>query len=86
MLECVERGERDCADGTLSDDVRRRRRLFFSGFVNSYVKRSMMCVSRLAEPALPHGSDHSGSSGGPMNLLPLQGWSSLDKQEGDVGL
>ena len=78
-------GERDSVDGTLSGDVRSRHSLFFSGSTHSSAEHSIVCC-QIGQTCPPHKSEHSRSPGGPMNLLPLQDWSSLNKLSGDVGL
>ena len=44
-----------------------------------------MCY-QIGQTCSPRSSEHSGSLGGPLNRLPLQDWSSLNKLAGDVGL
>ena len=57
----------------------------FLGSTNSYVEHIMLCVAKFTNLS-PHGSEHSGSLGGPTNVLPPQDWSSINKLLRDLGL
>ena len=60
-------------------------RIFFS-VLRITVQNIVCCVLTNFQTGLPHGSDHIGSLGGPMNMLPPHNLPSPNKLAGDVGL